>query len=278
MTVAGAGLEPAESWDTLNFTEPQQLHWTTDNVGEAAPGVLTPLSYSMWHPVGDSMSRRMAYEMGVYSRRELTPPSEVERVVHLFYGRIAMKVEFVAELGDRMPGTTGEEVVKAMFGTVPETLATSPTMRRYPVIAVKMPIVFARARHRVNQLAPEADSWWREQIPLLPGLSMEQALATYDEGFKRFDHYMKVHSVGFLGSVRPMYDALEALVERAGVGDAGLLSGSGGAEMAIVESIWRAGRGEIKSTTSSASTVSTVRSRASSPRRSGGRTPSRSGA
>ena len=42
-----------------------------------------------------------------------------------------------------------------------------------------------------------------------------------------------------------MYDALSKLVERAGVGDVGLLSGTGGAGMAIVTDIWRAAQGQI---------------------------------
>ena len=46
-------------------------------------------------------------------------------------------------------------------------------------------------------------------------------------------------------SCNPCIDALSRLVERVGVGDVALLSGSGGAEMAVVGDIWKASRGEL---------------------------------
>lgn len=44
-------------------------HWSTDNVGEAAPGVLTPLSASIWTDVGQRMPRRIAYDTDGSARR-----------------------------------------------------------------------------------------------------------------------------------------------------------------------------------------------------------------
>ena len=45
--------------------------------------------------------------------------------------------------------------------------------------------------------------------------------------------------------MQPLFDALTRLVERAGTGDVSLLSGTGGAEMAVVADMWSASRGEI---------------------------------
>ena len=160
-------LDPSESWDNLNFTGPQQSHWTTDNLGEAAPGVQSPLSASFWDGVGDAMPRKVAHRMGVYSRAELDPPSAEERVVNFFYGRFAMRVEYVASVGDRVPGTTGKQAVEGLFAKVPDSLTFKPTRRRYPVIAVKLPVAFALAPRRIRVLADETDAWWRERIPLL---------------------------------------------------------------------------------------------------------------
>ena len=82
--------------------------------------------------------------------------------------------------------------------------------------------------------------------PRLSGLSRQQAAALLAEGFDRYDRCIVTHSLGLLASVQPMYDALSKLVERAGVGDVGLLSGTGGAhEMAIVTDIWRAAQEQI---------------------------------
>jgi rifampicin phosphotransferase len=245
MTPATAERGSREAWDNLNFTEPQEYYWTTDNVGEAAPGVQTPLSGSFWAGVGDSMPRRIAYSMGVFSRSEIEPPSESELYATLFYGRLAMRMEYLAEVGDRFPGMTGQDAVRGMFAKVPEDMAFAATKRRYPVIAVKLPVAFALADRRVRALADETDAWWRQRIPQLGSLTRDQAAAWLAEGFERYDRCIVTHSLGLLASVQPMYDALSKLVESAGVGDVGLLSGTGGAEMAIVTDIWRAAKGEI---------------------------------
>ena len=239
---AGSG---SESWDNLNLSEPQDLHWTTDNVGEAAPGVLTPLAGSFWGPVGDTMPRHVAYAMGVYSRPELVAPSPSERVANLFFGRLAMKVEYMASIGDRLPGTSGEEAVHGLFGKVPESIRFEPTKRRYPVIAVKFPYEFLTNPRRLRALAAETEAWWRRGVPELANLDRDHAAGLLADAYRRFDHLLIVHSVGLLTSAQTMYDALGKLVEAAGVGDAGALSGSGGAEMAIVSDIWKAARGQI---------------------------------
>jgi rifampicin phosphotransferase len=245
MTPATAEVPAREDWDNLNFTEPQSYYWTTDNVGEAAPGVQTPLSGSFWGGIGDSMPRRITHSMGVFSRSEVEPPTQAELYATLFYGRLAMRIEYLAVVGDRFPGITGQDAVKGMFAKVPEGISFHPTKRRYPVIAVKLPVAFMLADRRVGALAAETDTWWRQRIPQLETLSREQAAAWLAEGFERYDRCIVTHSLGLLASVQPMYDALSKLVESAGVGDVGVLSGTGGAEMAIITDIWRAAQGEI---------------------------------
>ena len=245
MTPATAEVPAREDWDNLNFTEPQNYYWTTDNVGEAAPGVQTPLSGSFWGGIGDSMPRRIAHSMGVFARSEVEPPTEAELYATLFYGRLAMRMEYLATVGDRFPGMSGQDAVKGLFAKVPDDMSFQPTKRRYPVIAVKLPVAFMLSDRRVRALATETDAWWRQRIPQLPTLTREPAAAWLAEGFERYDRCIVTHSLGLLASVQPMYDALSKLVESAGVGDVGVLSGTGGAEMAIVTDIWRAAQGEI---------------------------------
>jgi len=36
--------------DPVHSVSAPNLHWTTANIGEAAPGVLTPLAWSLWGP------------------------------------------------------------------------------------------------------------------------------------------------------------------------------------------------------------------------------------
>jgi phosphohistidine swiveling domain-containing protein len=246
--VAQAGAIPVSRSirDPMHQPGTAEAHWCTDNVGEAAPGVLTPLGATVWGIVGDAAPREVAYRIGVFDRAERIPATNAaERVATVFFGRFAMKVEYMATVGDRMPGTTGEDTVKGLFGRVPESMAFAPTRRRYPLIAVRLPWAFLNSPRRIRQVAASTDAWWREQVPRLAELDRAEAIALFVQALERFHDSMVTHTVGLLGTVQPLYDALEKLTASAGVGDVGALSGSGGAEMAIVADIWKASRGLI---------------------------------
>jgi hypothetical protein len=233
---------PGEGWDVLHDPGPGDSHWSTDNVGEAAPGVLSPLSWSMWGATGDRMPREVAYRMGIFSAadRRRFPP-----IVRPFYGRIALRMEYLATMGDRMPGVDGADLVANMFGRVPETMIFAPTRRRYPVIAFKLPRAMIVAPGEVRRRARVIDAWWRSTIPTISGLTRSETVSTLRDAVQRFDESLTWHSLALLAVVQPLLVELTKLVERAGVGDVGALSGTGGAEMAIISDIWLASRGVL---------------------------------
>jgi pyruvate,water dikinase len=72
-------------------------------------------------------------------------------------------------------------------------------------------------------------------------LSRDEALRVFAEAVRRFERSC-LQMVGTLCSVQPLYDAVERLIARTGVGDIGVLSGTGGAEMAVIADIWKASR------------------------------------
>jgi phosphohistidine swiveling domain-containing protein len=236
----GAVMDQTEVFDPLHQPGGPDEHWSTDNVGEAMPGVLSPLGASIWETVANNMLSGIAYGLGVFSVAERDTPHRYFRV---FYGRGALQVEFMAIVGDRMPGTSGEEAVKGLFGRAPESMVWQPTRRRYPFVAVKLPKVFVTAPKRIQAMAGETDIWWRDQVPRLGVMSLQEAQATFHQAHRRFDAALTLQSIGLLGCIQPLYEALEKLVQRAGVGDLGVLSGSGGAEMAIVGDLWDVSRG-----------------------------------
>jgi pyruvate,water dikinase len=229
-----------EAWDTMHDPGDEDAHWSTDNVGEAAPGVLTPFGWSMWRPTGDGMPRRIAFEMGVFSAGDL---ANFPQIVRPFYGRIAMRMEYIATIGDRMPGTTGEDVVLNMMGSIPETMAFHPTRGRWPVVAYKLPYAMVTAPRGVRRSAPIIDAWWRAQVGRMDAASLLQARGVLRHAVAEFDRMLQVHSLALLSVVQPLLVQLTNLVAQVGVGDVGALSGSGGAEMAIVSDIWNASRG-----------------------------------
>ncbi len=239
-------VDPADFWDSLHNHSAPGLHWSTDNLGEAAPGVLTPLGWSLWQAIGERASREALYRLGALDSAErIAPDNPDDRILRIFFGRIAMQVEFLATLGDRMPGTTGQNVVRGIFGRVPDGLEFRPTKRRYPAVALRFPAVFLTVPKRVRSLAAHTDVWWRQSTSEVSTADLPTATAALRDAAERFYETLTLHTTCLMGVVQPLFDALSVITERAGVGDVALLSGSGGAEMAVVGDIWRASRNEI---------------------------------
>ena len=235
-----------EAWDTLHDPGHLVRHWTTDNVGEAAPGVLTPLGWSLWGNAGELTLRRLAHAVGAFSREEAeAAPRDGDRICRIFYGRLAQPIEAFADLGDRMPGTSGRQIAEGLFGTVPEDMTFRPTKRRYPIIAFRLPYCAIASPHQVRARARTTDAWWRREIQRVRTLDEAAAQVLFARAAEEHLQVLRLHAIALISVVQPLYQGLAALIERSGVGDAGLLSGSGGAEMAIVNDIWRASRGEI---------------------------------
>jgi pyruvate,water dikinase len=221
-------------------------HWTTTNLGEAAPGVLTPLCLALWGEPAERAARQAAFTVGVMSKAETEPPPDpADWVLRPFYGRLALQLEFYALMGDRFPGTTGAEAIRSMFGDTPPGMTFAPTRARYPAIAVKLPRASIGFPGAVARLAAEQDSWWRESTKRVPLLDLTQARRLFADACERFKRSSSVQLVGILSSVQPLYDTVQKLIAAAGVGDIAVLSGTGGAEMAVIADIWRASHGEL---------------------------------
>lgn len=244
--VPASGHALPDSWDNLHETSAPSLHWTTSNLGEAMPGVLTPLSWSVWGPVVEHAPREAARAIGGLTTTESKVPERVEdRCIRIFYGRPAMQVEFLATLGDRMPGTTGPDTVASMFGRVPDDIEFRPTKRRYLAVAALLPHAFLSAPRKAKALADDTQQWWSATHPTIPLLDRVDALTLFDEARRRLDHAVTLQSILILSTMQPLYDALRKFVAKTGVGTVEALSGSGGAEMAVVSDIWAASRGRL---------------------------------
>lgn len=236
----GAAFDP---WDTLHEPSGPELHWSTSNIGEALPGVPTPLSWSMWE-VLEAGTRGGAFAVGALTRAERGRPEAIaERYIRIFYGRPAMSVEYIALLGDRMPGTTGEASVQGLCGFAPDDFVYRPSIKRYPVVAWRLPYTFLTTPRLVRQAVSFNERWYAEQIARVPSQSLQQANATFELAQRRFEEMIVLQAQVLFGSVQPLYGQLFKLIAKAGVGDVGVLSGSGGAEMVgVVGDIWSASR------------------------------------
>ena len=235
-----------EPWDPIHSPTAEHLHWSTVNAGEAVPGVQTPLSWTMWADGAELGPRRAAFAVGALTRAESRLPASVEdRFTRVFYGRCAIQCEVLALLGDRLPGTTGQESVRSVLGHVPPDMEFASTRRRYPVIAWRFPTTFLSVPRQVPGFVSEAEQWRRASLTRIPHLQMPELAALLTEARRRVTLGVAFQTTVLFGVVQPLFDALTRTVARAGTGDVATLSGTGGAEMAVVSDIWAASRGRI---------------------------------
>lgn len=233
-------------WDPLHTASAPHEHWSRGNIGEAIPGVQTPLSWTTWADAIEPGTRSALRAIGALSAQDARVPADpAARYLRCFYGRPAMLVDFLAKLGDRMPGTTGQATVLGILGEVPPTISFSPTRRRYPAIAWRLPWAFATSPGRARAFAAETNAWYAGAVRRPAILDLAATRRAYAEGRRQFNAAMAMQVVVLLSNVQPLFDAVSQLVDRTGVGDVGVLSGSGGAEMAIVSDIWSTAHGRL---------------------------------
>lgn len=235
-----------DDWDPLNDSSPPDRHWTTVNVGEALPGVMSPLGWATWAGLGDGMITEAFYAMGAISNAERAIPPRGQGKVRAFYGRIACDPMLFIAPGDRIPGTSGRQIAEHIFGEAPEGIVFAPTRRRWPIIALKLPYAALTITGRLRRDGAATDAWWKQQITLIPTLDKQAAIQLYSEGRRRFYANVINQSVTLMTAVQPMYQMLEKLVAKTGIGSAGALAGGYGdvPEVAVVHDLWRASRGE----------------------------------
>jgi phosphohistidine swiveling domain-containing protein len=235
--------------DPIDSVSAPQLHWTRTNVGEAMPGVQTPLSWTVWASALEVSLREAMFAIGAFTAGERAVPADPNhRAIRIFRGRVAMNVEFLTGVGDRMPGTTGAKTAETILGSLPSELHYQPTRRRYPIVAYRLPRAFLLTPGRIERFARDTEQWYSRAIAGVTELDLAAARTRFAEANARFIRATILQTIGVMGVIQPMYDALTALITRAGVGDIGVLSGTGGAEMAVVADIWKAAHGQLEFT------------------------------
>ena len=236
-----------DDWDPMQGSSAPGNYWTTTNVGEATPGVQSPLSWSTWGPISETSQREAAWRMGVFDAQERKVPADIHQYFNqAFYGRAALQVSYLAIMGDRMPGTTGPETVRSLFGRVPEDMAFHPTMRRYPVIIWRLITIFLTLPPKLKAFADEYTAWWQQSLLRVPRLDRDQAVVMFKEAMLRFTEANTTQILAVLSTVQPMFVFIERLAASSGVTRAAKLSSaSGNAEMAVVCDLWRVSRGQM---------------------------------
>src|SRR4051812_27388035 len=80
--------------DPIHTRSGPTTFWTTVNAAEALPGVVTPLTWTLYAPVVEISVRTAFAELGVLRRREvLWPDDPNERFIGVFHGRAAVNLD-----------------------------------------------------------------------------------------------------------------------------------------------------------------------------------------
>ena len=236
-----------DEWDPLQGSSGPGEFWTTTNIGEACPGVQTPLSWTVWSPADEDAQRELGYRMGVFSALERKTPDDIhQRFNQIFYGRQSWQVRHFAMLGDRMPGRTGPEVVQSIFGHVPEGFEFHPTKRRYPLIIWRQWQIFVTFPPKLRAFAAEYATWWNTEKLRVAELDHDAALELFSQALQRFTPAVIMQSTALQAIIQPLLISLDRLAASTGIDKVRELAGvTGNAEMAIAGDLWRISRGQM---------------------------------
>jgi rifampicin phosphotransferase len=218
----------------LHMVSSPHTFFSTGNVAEAAPGVHTPLGWSIWGGLTEQVLSEVVVALGAWSR-----PPDVSDVNHrfgcIFYGRYAANVNTFRAFGDRMPGTSGDAVEIQFFGAKMSQERNHPVRQRYPVVAVKMPWNVVRTPRRVAAYRADNYTWWTDQVCDRSPSGVAEGLAVLSEGSRRYVPVMRSHCIVTL-LAQAFYDQLAKLCTAAGMEgrERALVSGYGGMEESAV--------------------------------------------
>lgn len=233
--------------NALHAVSPKDASWSSINVAEAVPGVMTPLCASAWIPASEIGLRMPFHAMGALeSRRRDIPADPAERITNAFFGRMAVRVDFLCEMGDLIPGQSGEALSRDFFGFVPPTFVSRPSKRRLPFIALRYPRMLLRVAKDMERLRVETGAWWVVAVANIPGLSVAEAQHRINEGMDRFARGVGLQSVMAAGVIQPVFEQLSAIAAAAGVEPSVLLRGHREHEESVVlQDMWDVSRDRL---------------------------------
>lgn len=223
--------------------------WSTANTAEAMPGVQTPLGWTFWGDPLELAMRGSFCDIGVLRSSEVFASPEIEeRYAGVFFGRFVGNVNRLRGVGDLMPGTSGDAVEEQVFGSVASDLSSRNSARRYPVVAVKMPLLLAGLPRRIERGRREYTPWWQQQTSPGTLADGDGAPARLAEARRRFHDMMRPHCSATM-LAQAMYAQVEALAEGAGLAglETTLITGYGQMEEAeVAADLWDVSRGRLE--------------------------------
>ncbi|HTK66747.1 MAG TPA: PEP-utilizing enzyme [Pseudonocardia sp.] len=221
--------------------------WTTTNIAELMPGVPTPLGWSVFAPAAELAMRRAFHALGALNSDEVSyPADEEDLVISIFHGHPSMSIDFLCEVGDRMPGGSGLAIAQQFFSSTPEGFESKPTRRYYPRVAVRLPLAAIGGVTKAKTSRASAESWWRKQLVALPQADLPLASQIFREACAHYEHVVSRHVLTLFALVQPVYEQLSNLIVDAPHVSSALQAGYGGhEESAMLNDLWACAKGRV---------------------------------
>lgn len=187
--------DPVAFSDPLHRVSGPGIAWTRVNIAEGIPGVSTPLNWSHWDEASERMIRQSYCDMGILSTAVAPPPEDVDhRTSSIFYGRVALNVDLSRQWADRQPGMSGDALEEHYFGAVRPGVHSQKSRRRYPIIFVKTPLLFARTPRWLRRVYAENYRFWTESIAEAARCDVDTARTLFVEARQRFHTVARPHT------------------------------------------------------------------------------------
>jgi pyruvate,water dikinase len=232
--------------DPTNGTSEPTRYWSTANIGEAMPDVLSPMCWSFWGPGLEAGARLAYYDFGILPKAEVRVPDDPnELTTSYFFGRPAMNLDRLRSLFDCIPGMTADDFERDVAGTVRTGLPPVPKSGRTIHVIARAPVAMATTGRRVRSLAADQRAWWEQAVYGQGGLA--EPVRLLKESADRFREAFRVHVRGRF-VVMSFQAQLTKLAESAGRPElvVRLLAGLGGVnDTDVADDLWLVGAGQL---------------------------------
>jgi pyruvate,water dikinase len=230
---------------TLGTSQPGR-YWTTTNLGEAAPDVLSPMCTEIW---GRSAEIGWLFSMQVFGVLPTSAKPSADTNdwgCSVFYGRPAINVDVVRATVASLPGVSGDDFERDLCGSVrSDAPPVKGDPKRIPVILAKAPLTLLREGKVIHAKHAENYAWWRREVlgDATSAPAIDRLVAARDRFVDAFSHHCAWRFV-FAGAQSAMKDAATK------AGDptlaTKLMSGVGDVlETRMADDLWRLAHGQL---------------------------------
>jgi phosphohistidine swiveling domain-containing protein len=224
--------------------------WTLKGIpSEQAPGLHSPLCWSVWREPVELGLRRNFADFGVISPRDVYFPNNPDReVLGVFYGRRALNIDESRRLFGRVPGSSANEFERALLGTVRDGVdEVQVDLHRRLTVLIKAPRKLRRITTGVQQTYEATLAWWRADVLRGRPTPAGGPIALFDEALRRWGRTLSMQ-IGLRYAMQSSQGVLLRAATKLGSPElaAKLSAGLGDVhDTRMADDLWRLSREEI---------------------------------